>query len=795
MLSPSNDPGRFNLQIDTATQKADAANGDTTGKQTVSAATHSVGETAGTASSLSDYTSAIVCKDEGGTGAILASGSDAGPLNVSVAEGADVVCTITNTRKSTPTGQLEVRKVLSPSNDPGRFNLQIDTTTKKADAANGDTTGKQTVSAATHSVGETAGTASSLSDYTSAIVCKDEGGTGAILASGSDAGPLNVSVAEGADVVCTITNTRKSTPTGQLEVRKVLSPSNDPGRFNLQIDTTTKKADAANGDTTGKQTVSAATHSVGETAGTASSLSDYTSAIVCKDEGGTGAILASGSDAGPLNVSVAEGADVVCTITNTRKSTPTGQLEVRKVLSPSNDPGRFNLQIDTTTKKADAANGDTTGKQTVSAATHSVGETAGTASSLSDYTSAIVCKDEGGTGAILASGSDAGPLNVSVAEGADVVCTITNTRKSTPTGQLEVRKVLSPSNDPGRFNLQIDTTTKKADAANGDTTGKQTVSAATHSVGETAGTASSLSDYTSAIVCKDEGGTGAILASGSDAGPLNVSVAEGADVVCTITNTRKVQETPPPTTTSTSLSGGGQSGSAITVPEGAAVTDKATLSGENAALATGEISYKVYSDSACTKLVVNAGTVRVTGDFIPASNPQMLARGTYYWQASYSGDSSNGASKSACGSEVEKVTAANPPITAAPKTIKATEGAAFCGVVATFKDTNKHSRAGEYKAAIDWGDGSSTTVGTISGKHGSFSVSGGHTYDEEGSYTITVTITDIDTPSNTATASSTANVADDDHDWGRGHHERSKDAKRHHGGECPKHGGKDGGDR
>ena len=73
--------------------------------------------------------------------------------------------------------------------------------------------------------------------------------------------------------------------------------------------------------------------------------------------------------------------------------------------------------------------------------------------------------------------------------------------------------MLSPSNDPGRFNLQIDTTTKKADAANGDTTGKQTVSAATHSVGETAGTASSLSDYTSAIVCKDEGGTGAMLAS------------------------------------------------------------------------------------------------------------------------------------------------------------------------------------------------------------------------------------------------------------------------------------------
>ena len=128
----------------------------------------------------------------------------------------------------------------------------------------------------------------------------------------------------------------------------------------------------------------------------------------------------------------------------------------------------------------------------------------------------------------------------------------------------------------------------------------------------------------------------------------------------------------------------------------------------------------------------------------------------------------------------------DPPITAAGKTIKAVEGEAFCGVVATFTDPDMHSRAREYTATINWGDGSSTKVGVISGEHGSFSVSGGHTYDEEGSYTITVTITDIDTPSNTATASSTANVADGDRDWGKGRHERSHDGKRHHGGECEK---------
>src|SRR5207253_1326177 len=98
---------------------------------------------------------------------------------------------------------------------------------------------------------------------------------------------------------------------------------------------------------------------------------------------------------------------------------------------------------------------------------------------------------------------------------------------------------------------------------------------------------------------------------------------------------------PPPTTTTTTLSGGGQSGAEITVPEGTAVTDQATLSGENAATATGTITYKVFSDNKCTTEVASAGAPGVTAGVVPASNPETLAPGTYYWQASYSGDKAN----------------------------------------------------------------------------------------------------------------------------------------------------------
>jgi hypothetical protein len=98
------------------------------------------------------------------------------------------------------------------------------------------------------------------------------------------------------------------------------------------------------------------------------------------------------------------------------------------------------------------------------------------------------------------------------------------------------------------------------------------------------------------------------------------------------------------------------------------------------------------------------------------------------------------------------------PITATGTTFNATEGQSFTGKVATFTDPNTSAVPTDYTASIDWGDG--TSAGTVSGSGGSFTVSGTHTYVEEGTYKVTVTITDVDTPSNTTTATSTAKVAD-----------------------------------
>ena len=85
------------------------------------------------------------------------------------------------------------------------------------------------------------------------------------------------------------------------------------------------------------------------------------------------------------------------------------------------------------------------------------------------------------------------------------------------------------------------------------------------------------------------------------------------------------------------------------------MTDSATLTGTNASTATGTVTYDVYSDAACT-VAVNSGTPETitTPGSLPASAPVSLpSAGTYYWQASYSGDTNNLLSTSTCGTSGE----------------------------------------------------------------------------------------------------------------------------------------------
>ena len=489
-LSPASDPGKFILLIDGVVKASNVGDDGSTGAVTVNTGSHTFAEAAGTGTSLGDYTTTAACRDGAGTVA-----SSNGSVNVG--NNQNVVCTITNTRK---TGTLTVIKDLSPADDSGTFNLLIDGVVKASNVGDGGSTDAVTVNTGSHTFGEAAGQNTNLADYVPTSVCVAGGNT--INSAGG-----SVTVAHNQHVVCTITNTRR---TGTLTVNKVLVPANDPGKFNLQIDGVTEAAGIGNGGTTGAVTLNTGSHSFGETAGANTNLSDYESTSDCR--AGTAPVTITGG-----SIVLGE-QNVVCTITNTRK---TGTLTVVKDLSPSADPGKFNLLIDGVAEASGVGGGGTTGAVTVNTGSHSVGESAGGNTSLDDYTTTTACRDD--EGSVASSGG-----SVSVGHNQNVVCTITNTRK---TGTLTVIKDLSREADPGKFNLLIDGVVKASDVGDGGTTGAVTVNTGSHSFGETAGTATSLSDYVASSSCL----------AGEETVPIiegSVLIGEGDNVVCTITNGR-----------------------------------------------------------------------------------------------------------------------------------------------------------------------------------------------------------------------------------------------------------------
>jgi hypothetical protein len=93
-------------------------------------------------------------------------------------------------------------------------------------------------------------------------------------------------------------------------------------------------------------------------------------------------------------------------------------------------------------------------------------------------------------------------------------------------------------------------------------------------------------------------------------------------------------------------------------------------------------------------------------------------------------------------------------------TVAGSEGMATAAqTVATFSDPGGAEALGDYGASIAWGDGQ-TAAGTISYDAGThlFTVSGAHTYAEEGTPTITVTLTHDTAPA--VVVSSSTNIAD-----------------------------------
>jgi FG-GAP-like repeat len=105
--------------------------------------------------------------------------------------------------------------------------------------------------------------------------------------------------------------------------------------------------------------------------------------------------------------------------------------------------------------------------------------------------------------------------------------------------------------------------------------------------------------------------------------------------------------------------------------------------------------------------------------------------------------------------DIGAVEAQEPVLTA--QDIAPNANQAFSTTVATFTDSDTTAVTGDFAAAIDWGDGQ-TTTGTVSGSNGSFTVTGSHTYTAGGQDAMTVTLSDSQPDTAPVSASATATV-------------------------------------
>jgi hypothetical protein len=295
-LHPSDDPGRFNLEINGATAGGAAAvGGGTTGTIAVSSGQHTVGESAASGTDLTKYFTQIVCRNDD----TVVATATATSVPVPVSKDENVVCTITNTLKSeakplVPVLECVVFRNGAPDTavwgyrNDNDFAVQLPVAASNGFAPGPPGRGQPTT-------------------------FEPGAWTGVFETPLNGAATLAWTLA-GQTATASSTSTRC---TAVIELRKVTAPANDPGVFNLLLNRQVL-ATGGNGTIAGPYTVGVGEGTVSETAGPGTNLADYQSTLTCS-RNGTQEVSVSGTK---VDGAVTNGDFVVCTFTNTRITTP-----------------------------------------------------------------------------------------------------------------------------------------------------------------------------------------------------------------------------------------------------------------------------------------------------------------------------------------------------------------------------------------------------------------------------------------------------------------------------------------
>ena len=515
---------------------------DGTGTSTLSVdvmpGTHDVTETIPAGWNLDSVT----CSDGSGTPTI---DEDSGGITgIDVAAGEIVTCTFTNTRE---TAKLTLTKDWSADAEAGD-SVTLTATgddSETAGPANGSSTAPSTDTDAVLIVypGETVSLAEAYgintANYTATLSCDNAAAGTLTYTGGALSGSFAVVDDDPQDVTCTFVNSRDA---ANLTLQKVwIDGFEGDADRGLGPDTAVIDADGSQNTSTVGETdpasvtvpvLSGATVDLSETLD--GNTGTYTTELTCTDAAG---LEYTSGDLDGTYTMPAEAADVTCTFTNTRTSTG---LTLTKTWTNAADGDSVDLTIIGEAGTGEGANsGDGTTADDATLTVYS-GEVVDLSEAFNPgdadwYNTGLTC-----TAGDLTYTADELTAELEVRTTADpITCTFTNDRR---TANVVVAKDIAPDADGGLFDLSVNGDIELADAGDGDATGLIPVFVGDPvSVSEANGTDTDLANYTSTLAC-DNGvvpnpNTG--TAGGFD---VPDTLADGATITCTFTNTRKSAE-------------------------------------------------------------------------------------------------------------------------------------------------------------------------------------------------------------------------------------------------------------
>ncbi|HVD25838.1 MAG TPA: DUF11 domain-containing protein [Gaiellaceae bacterium] len=391
---------------------------------------------------------------------------------LSIAPGATVTCTFTNTKKPQLT---VVKKIVGGNGTTDAFDVKVDGSTKIDDAVStapaGTSSGAFAVSAASHSVTET------LGDGSTAVPAGWQ-----VSYSGDCDSNGQVSVQNDQSKSCTITNSKLP----RLTVVKQIQ-GGDGSTFDISVGGTKVLDDAGNG-ASDTRSYSPGSYSVSETFGNGGAI------------GSAWAVGFSGDCDASGAVSLAYGDEKTCTVINKRKP----KLTVVKVIEGGNGAS-FDL----------AVNGSTV--------LDNVGGSGGQVTNTYDVGTSYSVSETLGNGAAVDPAvwetSMSGDCSGSLAAGDDKACTVTNKRKPKLT---VVKRIIG--GDGSSFDISVGATKVLDDAGDG-ASDTRTYAPGSYPVSETLADGSAI-----------PGGWSTSFS--SDCAGAAVSLAYGDDKTCTITNSK-----------------------------------------------------------------------------------------------------------------------------------------------------------------------------------------------------------------------------------------------------------------